>query len=177
MLVVLVLWCVAALFGAALFAVLAAGRAAASRLVYAVSLTACGAALVVALAHLLGDAATVSEAGLPLGLPWLGARFRADALAAAFLVVVNLGGAAASLYALGYGAHEPAPARVLPFYPVFLAGMNLVVLADDAFSFLLSWELMSLASWALVMARHDVEDNRRAGYIYLVMASFGASAR
>ena len=51
-----------------------------------------------------------------------------------FLVVVNLGGAAASLFALGYGRHEDAPQRVLPFYPAFLAGMNLVVLADDAFT-------------------------------------------
>ena len=32
--------------------------------------------------------------------------------------------------------------------------MTLVVLADDAFSFLFAWELMSLASWALVMAHH-----------------------
>ena len=65
---------------------------------------------------------------LPLGLPWLGAHFRIDALAAFFLIVVNLGSAAASLFALGYGQHEHAPERVLPFYPAYLAGMNLVVL-------------------------------------------------
>jgi formate hydrogenlyase subunit 3/multisubunit Na+/H+ antiporter MnhD subunit len=113
------------------------------------------------------------EIALPLGLPWLGAHFRIDALGAFFLVVVNLGGAAASLYSIGYGRHESLPLRVLPFYPVFLAGMNLVVLADDAFSFLLAWEFMSLSSWALVMAHHHDPENRRAGYIYLVMASFG----
>ena len=56
---------------------------------------------------------------LPIGLPWLGAHFRLDALASFFLVVVNLGGAAASLYGLGYGHHEPAPQRVLPFFPRF----------------------------------------------------------
>ena len=39
---------------------------------------------------------------------------------------------------------------MLPFFPAFLAGMNLVLLADDAFSFLFAWEFMSLASWALV---------------------------
>jgi formate hydrogenlyase subunit 3/multisubunit Na+/H+ antiporter MnhD subunit len=61
----------------------------------------------------------------------------------------------------------------LPFYPAFLAGMTLVVLADDAFTFLISWEFMSLTSWALVMAHHRVPDNVRAGYVYLVMASFG----
>ena len=84
---------------------------------------------------LIGDTAAPSDLVLPFGVPWLGAHFRLDALAAFFLVVVNLGGAAASLYALGYGRHEPAPHRVLPFFPAFLAGMNLVVLADDAFSF------------------------------------------
>ena len=85
----------------------------------------------------------------------------------------NLGGAGASLYAIGYGEHEEAPGRVLPFYPAFLAGMNLVVLADDAFTFLVAWEFMSLSSWALVMAHHHDAENRRAGYIYIVMASFG----
>jgi hydrogenase-4 component B len=65
---------------------------------------------------------------------------------------------------------------VLPFFPAFLAGMNLVVLADDAFTFLLAWEFMSLASWALVMAHHREPRQRRAGYVYLVMASFGTLA-
>src|SRR5207302_1562666 len=113
---------------------------------------------------------------LPLGLPWLGAHFRVDALAAFFLVVVNLGGAAASLFALGYGRHEEFPHRVLPFYPAYLAGMNLVVLAADAFSFLLSWEFMSLTSWALVISHHEDRENLRAGFVYLVMASFGTLA-
>ena len=125
---------------------------------------------------LVADAQNVSGLTLPIGLPWLGAHFRLDALASFFLVVVNLGGAAASLYGLGYGHHEPAPHRVLPFFPAFLAGMNLVVLADDAFSYLLCWEFMSLASWALVMAHHRETGNAKAGYVYLVMASFGTLA-
>ena len=49
-------------------------------------------------------------------------------------------------------------------------------MADDAFSFLLSWELMSLASWALVMAHHHDAENRQAGFVYLVMASLGTAA-
>ena len=130
----------------------------------------------VVVSRLAGDPAAVSIVTLPLGLPWIGAHFRLDALSTFFLVVVNLGGAVASLYGLGYGRHESAPHRVLPFFPAFLAGMNLVVLADDAFTFLLSWEFMSLASWALVMAHHREQDNARAGYIYLVMASFGTLA-
>ncbi len=121
----------------------------------------------------LSGFAEPSAVTLPLGLPWLGAHFRIDALAAFFLVVVNLGGAAASLFALGYGRHEEAPQRVLPFYPAYLAAMNLVVLADDAFSFLVAWEFMSLTSWALVISHHRIAENVRAGYVYLLMASFG----
>src|SRR5260370_41894878 len=54
--------------------------------------------------------------------------------------------------------------------------MNLVVLADDALSCVVSWEFMSLSSWALVMAHHRIRDNVYAGYVYLVMASFGTLA-
>ncbi len=113
---------------------------------------------------------------LPLGIPWIGAHFRIDALSAFFLIVVNLGGATASLYGLGYGRHESSPERVLPFYPAFLAGMNLVLIADDAFSFLVSWEFMSLASWALVVAHYRDPENLRAGYVYILMASAGMMA-
>jgi formate hydrogenlyase subunit 3/multisubunit Na+/H+ antiporter MnhD subunit len=122
---------------------------------------------------LLAPASPPALLRLPLGLPWLGVNFRLDDLSAFFLLVVGLGCAAASLYALGYGRHEPSPERVLPFFPAFLAGMTLVTIADDAFTFLIAWESMSLASWALVLAHHHDEDNQRAGFIYLIMASAG----
>ena len=151
-------------------------RRSATAIIYGLTLAVSLLALFGSFQSLLGGVPDTSDLTLPLGLPWIGAHFRLDALSAFFLVVVNLGGASASLYGLGYGRHEPAPHRVLPFFPAFLAGMNLVVLADDAFTFLLSWEFMSLASWALVMAHHREQDNARAGYIYLVMASFGTLA-
>lgn len=174
--VVSLLWCIAALLGTAGLG-LAMGRSGLARwVVYSASLAASGVALTIALVHLVANPVVVSTITLPLGLPWIGANFRIDALAAFFLLVINLGGAAASLYGLGYGRHEPAPHRVLPFFPAFLAGMNMVLLADDAFTFLLSWEFMSLASWALVMTHHREADNRRAGYVYIVMASFGTLA-
>ncbi len=127
---------------------------------------------VFALVHLVSGAAPLTLK-LPIGLPFIGANFRLDALSSFFLCVVDLGAAGASFYGLGYGRHEESPQRVLPFYPAFVAGMNLVVLSDDAFTFLLSWEFMSLASWALVMAHHKERGNAEAGYIYLVMAGFG----
>ena len=173
--IVLFLFCDAALLVLAVAGILLARRPTGSVILYAgtlaVSLLLLGAAVI----HLISDTAPIATV-LPLGLPWIGARFRVDALSAFFLAVINLGGAAASLYGMGDGAHERDPGRVLPFFPTFLAGMNLVLLADDAFTFLLSWETMSLASWALVMAHDKERDNARAGYVYLVMASFGTLA-
>lgn len=167
---------IAALLATALAGIALGRRAAGRRLVYGAVLLLCSAMAALALSQLLDPEAAPSTAWLPLGLPWQGALFRLDALSAFFAFVIGLGGAVASLFALGHGRHEPAPGRVLPFYPLFLAGMNLVVLADDAFSFLLSWEFMSLSSWALVMAHHQERDNAHAGYVYLVMASLGTLA-
>ncbi|MFB9269340.1 hydrogenase 4 subunit B [Bradyrhizobium erythrophlei] len=169
------LWCVAALLGTTVLAIATSRSRQSTVIIYGATFAISLVALARALFSLVGDASP-TEMVLPVGLPWLGAHFRLDALAAFFLAVVNLGSAAASLYGIGYGSHEVAPHRVLPFFPAFLAGMNLVVLADDAFTYLLCWEFMSLASWALVMAHHREEDNARAGYVYLVMASFGTLA-
>ena len=169
------LWGVAALLSIALLAVLVCRSRAAGPAIYAACLVVSLVILGIAVVQLIagGSAATLR---LPIGLPWVGANFRLDALAALFLAVVDLGAAGASLFALGYGRHEQSPARVLPFYPAFLGGMNLVILADDAFTFLVSWEFMSLSSWALVMAHHENAENRRAGYVYIMMAGFGTLA-
>jgi len=154
------------------FAAVAFGRdARMSRTVYAACFALGTVLTLAAVAGLIAPA--TSEVTLPLGLTWMGAHFRVDPLASFFLLVVNLGAAASSLYSLGHGGHEPSPARVLPFFTLFLAAMNLVVLAADAFSFLFSWELMSLASWALVVVHHREAANLRAGLIYIVMASLG----
>jgi hydrogenase-4 component B len=171
--IVVTLLCVAGLLALAVVGGASARRPFARPVVYG---GAFGLTAIVVVAGLASLAAPPSAITLPLGLPWIGAHFRLDPLAALFLLVVDLGGAAASLYALGYGRHETEPQRVLPFYPAFLAGMNLVVLADDAYSFLISWEFMSLASWALVVSHHQLAENVRAGFVYLVMASVGTFA-
>ncbi|MBK8176224.1 MAG: hydrogenase 4 subunit B [Rhodospirillales bacterium] len=151
------------------------GRPAGRIIVYGAAASACSAMVVLAAITLFGRA-PAQDLVLPLGIPWIGAHLRLDPLAAFFLLVVNLGGAAASVYGLGYGRHDSEPQRVLPLFAVFLAAMNMVVLADDAYSFLASWEFMSLASWGLVMAHHRTDGTAQAGCVYLVMAGFGTLA-
>jgi formate hydrogenlyase subunit 3/multisubunit Na+/H+ antiporter MnhD subunit len=171
--IALTLACILLLLGLAVAGAFVAGLPRGRNIVYGGSLAISFVLLLIALVSL---SAEPSDVTLPLGLPWTGAHFCLDPLAAFFLVVIGLGSAGASLYALGYGKHELESHRVLPFYPAFLAGLNLVVVAADAFSFLFAWELMSLASWALVMSHHRESKTLQAGYVYIVMASFSGLA-
>ena len=160
------------LLGLGPVAILARGRSWISTFIYAATSVLCAIIMVIGLAGISGLWIGSSRV-LPLGLPWMGAHFYFDTLTAFFLVTLGAGGGVISLYAIGYGRHEHSPMRVLPFYPAFVGAMTLVVLAADAFSFLLSWEVMSLLSWALVLTHHHDEDARKAGYVYMVMAGFG----
>ncbi len=110
---------------------------------------------------------------LPFGLPWLKAHFHVDNLASLFLLIVNLPAAAVAWFSSSYLAHLPEKRRVTPFLPLFIFAMNMVVIADDAFIFLLSWEFMSLTSWAMVLYQHQDPENRKAALVYLIMALFG----
>lgn len=115
---------------------------------------------------------------LPIGLPALPFHLRLDPLSALFLMV--LGGAAAgiSVFAAGYfrrGEGTP-PGLLCLEYHVFLASMAGVILADDAYGFMVMWETMALASFFLVTANHRIAEVRQAGYLYLVMAHVGAIA-
>jgi formate hydrogenlyase subunit 3/multisubunit Na+/H+ antiporter MnhD subunit len=122
--------------------------------------------------------APVEEAVLPIGLPGLPFHFRLDGLSAFFLMVIGVAAAGVSLFAAGYFARaEGAPPGLLCFeYHVFLAAMTLVVLANDAYAFMVMWETMALSSFFLVAANDRVAENRRAAYLYLLIAHVGAIA-
>ena len=150
--VAIVLLSVPVLLAASVLAVAVSRQAAAGPLIYGICLAACLVDLAAALRHLL-DAGPSTSLLLPAGLPWIGAHFRIDALSAFFLSVVNVGGAAASLYALGYGRHEDEPHRVLPFFPAFLAGMN------DARASLALYEELLGKPFAMESEKHRFRTN------------------
>ncbi|WP_448204782.1 hydrogenase 4 subunit B [Azospirillum sp. sgz302134] len=164
-----------------LFVMAATGAAAArlrrvSGIVYGGTAGACALVALWAALRLAGGGAADGLV-LPVGLPWIQAHLRADALSAFFLLVINAGGVTASLFGWGYerAHHDSHAGPVLPLYPLFLAAMNMVLIADDAFSFLVSWEFMSLASWLLVLSTHREPETPRAARLYLIMASFGTA--
>ena len=54
--------------------------------------------------------------------------------------------------------------------------MALVLVADDAYLFMVAWETMALASFFLVTTDHRIPEIRRAGFLYLLIAHVGAIA-
>jgi formate hydrogenlyase subunit 3/multisubunit Na+/H+ antiporter MnhD subunit len=115
---------------------------------------------------------------LPLGLPDLPFHLRLDPLSAFFLVLLGGGSAAVSWFSAGYfrGSEGTSPGLVCLQYQIFLAAMALVLLADDAYAFMVAWETMALASFFLVITDHRHAAIRNAGFLYLVIAHVGAIA-
>ena len=120
-----------------------------------------------------------TSAIVAMGLPDLPFHLRLDPLAGFFLCVVGLLALFVSIYSIGYVrgfAANRSIVRFIVFYSLFIAGMLLVILADDAFFFLIAWELMAAASYFLVMYDDEKGENRRAAYLYLLIAHVGAIA-
>ena len=115
---------------------------------------------------------------LPLGLPDLPLHLRLDPLSAFFLILLGGASFGVSLYSAGYfRAMQGNTLGLLCLeYHLFLASMVLVLLADDAYMFMVAWETMALSSYFLVTTDHRIPDIRKAGYLYLLIAHVGAIA-
>jgi len=115
---------------------------------------------------------------LPLGLPDLPFHLRIDALSAFFLFLLGAVAAAVSVYSSGYfrSSDGTPPGQVCFQYHAFLAAMAGVLVADDAYVFMVAWESMALASYFLVTTEHRIPEIRRAGFLYLLIAHIGALA-
>ena len=123
-------------------------------------------------------AAPPQSAILPLGLPDLPFHLRLDPLSAFFLLLLGATGTAISLYSAGYfrSSEGTAPGLICFEYHAFLAAMALVMIADDAYLFMVAWESMALTSFFLVTTEHRIPEIRRAGFLYLLIAHIGAIA-
>jgi len=122
----------------------------------------------------LGDPADTLT--LPLGLPDLPFHVRLDGLSAFFLCLLGICSFGITLYASAYFRSESAQKlRLLSLqYHWFLASMTFVLLADDAYMFMVAWEAMALSSYFLVVTEHRQSTIRRAAFIYLLLAHIGA---
>ncbi len=143
------------------------------------SVCACAASLIgitLGLSGLVASAPVTAIVTSPL--PLLAFAVRLDPLASFFVLTISLAGLAASIYAMGYLKEfhgRVSVAALTALTNTFLLSMTLVVIADNGFFFLIAWELMSLASYFLVVTEHQKADVRYAGFFYLVMTHVGTA--
>ena len=134
----------------------------------------CGLALAVVAVRSI--ALPPEQVQLLIGLPDLPFHMRLDPLAAVFLALLGAASAGISVFSAGYfrRGEGALPGLLCLEYHLFLASMGLVVLADDAYAFMVAWETMALSSYFLVTTQHRIPDIRRAGFLYLLIAHLGA---
>lgn len=107
-----------------------------------------------------------------LGLPW-GLGLRADLLGVVLACLAALLWLAASLSALDYMKDDPRQATYHAFFLLTLSGVTGTFLAADLISLLLFFEIMTLASYVLVVHNRDGEAVS-AGSIYLYLSLAGS---
>jgi hydrogenase-4 component B len=136
----------------------------------------CGVALAVVGLASLG--APPERAVLIVGLPDLPMHLRRDALSSLFLFLLGAASAGISVFAAGYfrKGHGTSAGLLCLQYHLFLASMGFLLLADDAYAFMVAWETMALSSYFLVTTQHSLGEIRRAGFLYLLIAHVGALA-
>ncbi len=141
-----------------------------------------GAAAAIALSIAAADALFTGQSYLAdlWSLPWGGTlRLGLDRISGLFLLIAGIIHLATSIFSGGYlrrylGHYSLRSFSVL--YHSLFASIGAVLLARDALSFLLTWEMMSIASALLVMYEHRREENVRAGYLMLAMGEAGTLA-
>lgn len=126
---------------------------------------------------------TAAILGLPptallLDAGWGGYSLVADGWSAAFLLITGLAGTIISLYGIDYGrAYRGNGLRALSgLWNLFLVSMVLVLMAGDAFTFILAWEVMALVSFLLVNHESKKKETVHAAYQYMVMTHLGTAA-
>lgn len=133
--------------------------------------------LALGLVALAGGAPISAEAGSVIGFAVVHVRY--DPLSGLFLIALGIVGVAASTFGIGYESHASHGGtldRTRAAYPIFLGSLALVFGADDAFAFLLAWELMALSSAILVVGLRPNPDVARTGYLYLTLTHLATAA-
>ncbi len=168
---------VAVLLAGGLLALAAGKRARAASLVGAAGAVAgCGLALGQAAEALVGGQVVSFRAAwdVPLGSVYL----VLDPLAAVFVAAIALVSGLAAIYGSLYLAHYEGRKNLgvsWLFFNVLVASMLLVVLARNGVFFLVCWEVMSLASFFLVLFEAERDGVCRAGWTYLVATHLGTA--
>jgi formate hydrogenlyase subunit 3/multisubunit Na+/H+ antiporter MnhD subunit len=119
-----------------------------------------------------------TEIRWPWSVPFGSFYVAVDGLSAFFIMAIAVICGLAAVYGVAY-MREYAGRKNLGvswfFYNVLFASMLVVVAARNGVLFLVAWEIMSLASFFLVMFEHERKEVREAGWTYLAATHLGTA--
>ncbi len=118
---------------------------------------------------------------LPVNIGWMVPggtfSFKLDALSAFFCLPVLIISPLAMVYGKSYMAHEDKHlGKHWFFFNLLSACMFLLMISNNGLMFLMIWEIMTLASFFLVMYDDEKNEVREAGWTYLIAAHIGTAA-
>ena len=110
-------------------------------------------------------------------LPFGNFSMQMDGLSALMIGIISVVSLATSIYSISYlGHYSDRNLGMLGFFTnLFIAMMLLVVAVANAFYFLIFWEMMTLASYFLVIFESEKEESIKAGYLYMLVAHAGTA--
>ena len=102
-----------------------------------------------------------------------------DPLSALFLIIIGIAGIATIIYSRGYLAQyltKKSSTHISLHYSslaILIISMMMVVISSGGFSFLFAWELMTIASFILILFDAQRPEVQRAALAYLIMMHIG----
>ncbi|HYF81886.1 MAG TPA: hydrogenase 4 subunit B [Clostridia bacterium] len=117
-------------------------------------------------------------ASFSMSVPHIAFNLYIDKLSAFFILALSILVLAVSIYSIGYISHYYNKRNVGMFnflYNTFILSMIFVMTSGNVIGFLISWELMSLLSYFLVIFEGEHAENRKAGTLYLIMTHIGTA--
>jgi formate hydrogenlyase subunit 3/multisubunit Na+/H+ antiporter MnhD subunit len=118
----------------------------------------------------LGSLALLVVCCLAFGNPQL------DDLSAFFLLLLSTTSVGIGLFSSHYFSHLHSQKKSVLFllYHWLLACMVWIFLADDAYVFLIAWELMAISSYLMIVTTDSSAETLRSGFLYFLLTHLGA---
>ncbi|AHM55984.1 hydrogenase-4 component B [Peptoclostridium acidaminophilum DSM 3953] len=134
--------------------------------------------IVLSLMKLLGNAGDLAFNIANTNIPYLSFTIGIDNISAFFILSLSVLAIPVSIYSVGYVSryYGKSNTHILnSLYALFIISMAFVFVARNMVTFYMSWELMALLSYFLIMYESEKKETVEAGTLYIIMTHVGTA--
>lgn len=136
------------------------------------------AGIILSLQHILGSDNKTDILDLKMPIDLISINIRLDSLSAFFILGLSVLVLCVSIYSIGYLTHYYNKKNIGLFnflYSTFIISILSVLTAGNMVFFFISWEVMSMVSYFLVVFESENKETRKAGSLYIIMMHVGTA--